>query len=587
MRTVQISSHAAGRALTGSAVGWWPWLMFGVALALTVGLISPVSPAQASQETEEQPVERASGSQQDFRSGNASVGLAGSRAASDPAEVRVVGQQRGAAPKKKIRRFFNRAVQFGMWDPKGSRYLVQGCGNRTLCPTEEKLIGQTGRRYGMKVVFPKRWVDKVGRRAVVEDRRVNSRGEATGAWEVRKRKKLTNTGLLNVRYRMRHGAHHVRLRLVGAGAAASESQSLDSPTAVGASRSVSSKSLKMLMVGANLVEFSFANSTKDELRITYPLWQEASASCGQSTSNPCSYNNGEFILPARVNKSTPSTVRMVFVNPVSSAGNWTVQETSCLGKCSTYYTDWSAGGDKRNPSCSTVSPAPSEAVVAGSRWQVSISNQAAGWGAQLTQVNGTMSCPFGILTNTEAWFAPGGGNLLEWIAIAAAAVIVGVIIVAAGPELVAVAAEATAEGLADATTDGLVDVAADDAASESTETVAEQVPQNVVEDGGETQVATIPSATYEAPAEEAEQLEEGEMEFDNDRYGNECRDGKVKLTGLRKTGKRGSSLVEDPVWVSPEKADLMMDKGFSFLITKSDGSVIVAKKGLRSVCNNA
>ena len=568
------------------SVSWLRWLLFGVAVAVAAGLLSPMGPARAIEPSSSTSRATADSAPDSGSASFASVGLAGSRTASDPAEVGAMGQQKGVASKRKIRHFFNRAVQFGMWDPKGSRYLVQGCErNSRLCPTEEKLIGQTGRRYRMKVVFPKRWVEKVGRRAVVEDRRVNSRGEATGAWETRKKKKLTKAGLLKARYKMRDGAHHVRLRLVGKRAAASEYRAaLGSPAEVGASRSVSSKALKMLMVGANLVEFSFANITKDELRISYPLWQEASASCGESTSNPCPYNTGEFVLPARADKSTPGTVRMVFVNPVSSAGNWTVQETSCLGKCSTYYTDWSANGSKKNPSCSAVSPAPSEAMVAGSRWEVSIANQAAGWSAALNQVNGPVSCPFGILTNAQAWFA--GLSVLEWIALAAAAVIVvGVIIVAAGPALVAVAADATAEGLADATADGLVDVAADGAGSESTETVAEQVPQNIVEDGGETQVATIPSAAYEAPAEEGEQLEEGEMEFDDDRYGNECRDGKVKMTGLRGTGR--GTLAESDFWVSPEMADGMMGKGFSFMLRDSDGSVFLNRKGLRAVCGKA
>lgn len=220
------------------------------------------------------------------------------------------------------------------------------------------------------------------------------------------------------------------------------------------------------IVGTDVVTLHLYNQQSDDLAIS--MANVPTNGCNPTETTDCVYTS----LDVTLNSGNTHTV--TYVNPSEfTAVGFTMQKANgCVGKCSTYIPDWTAGVN--GTSCSKMSPSPGTAMTPGTTWTITIQNQTTGYNAFLdsVSVNNQWSyawskgqqkgkypkgCVFAIQTAFDNWVA----NTPTWLEVVVAVVVIVAITIATGGGDVIAALLWGTEAGADAALDAAADAAAE------------------------------------------------------------------------------------------------------------------------------
>jgi hypothetical protein len=225
------------------------------------------------------------------------------------------------------------------------------------------------------------------------------------------------------------------------------------------------------LTGTDLVTLKIDNEQSDALTFSIANWPQNGCN-PTTTTEGCTYSTKSLTVP----NGQPKTVTYIAPSNYNNMG-FTVQKAAnnCVGNCSTYIPDWSAGVN--GTSCSDVSPSAGQNMAAGQTWTMYAQSQTTGYNGFLDGpgMPGSQNsskypngCVFAMNTAFQNWIAnqPGWAKWLEGAVGAAIGIALAVF---AGPEIVAWAAEdavddVLADGTAnviDGTTDEIMGVSTD------------------------------------------------------------------------------------------------------------------------------
>lgn len=174
------------------------------------------------------------------------------------------------------------------------------------------------------------------------------------------------------------------------------------------------------LTGTDLLTLKIQNQQSDALTFQVADWPQND--CDPTTSTEgCTYSTQSLTVPNGQTK----TVTYVAPSNYNNMG-FTVQKAddNCVGNCSTYLPDWTAGVN--GTSCSNVSPTPSQNMSAGQTWTIYAQGQITGYNGFLdgpgmpTSQNSSKypnGCVFAIQTAFDNWVAnqPGWAKWVEGV----------------------------------------------------------------------------------------------------------------------------------------------------------------------------
>lgn len=183
------------------------------------------------------------------------------------------------------------------------------------------------------------------------------------------------------------------------------------------------------LTGTNMVTLKINNDQSDDLRFTMSGWPEDGCDPNNQT---CTYSTYDVV----VNKNQTETITFIEPNDATTIG-FTVQKSDgCVGKCSTYIPDWSAGVNGK--SCTKLNPTPGQEIEAGQTWTITVQGQFTGYNGFLDSpsvANMPSSknskkypngCVFAMNTAFQNWLA-GQPGWAKWIeAAVGTAILVGI-----------------------------------------------------------------------------------------------------------------------------------------------------------------
>lgn len=191
------------------------------------------------------------------------------------------------------------------------------------------------------------------------------------------------------------------------------------------------------LTGTDLLTLKIDNEQSDALTFNVANWPQDD--CNPTTTT-CTYSTESLTVPNGQTK----TVTYIAPSNYNNMG-FTVQkaDNNCVGKCSTYIPDWTAGVN--GTSCSDVSPTPGQNMAAGQTWTIYAQNQSSGYNGFLdgpgmpTSQNSSKypnGCVFAMGTSFQNWVAdqPAWAKWLEGVVGAAIGIALAVF---AGPEIAA------------------------------------------------------------------------------------------------------------------------------------------------------
>ncbi|MCF7968555.1 MAG: hypothetical protein K9K68_05265 [Methylococcaceae bacterium] len=202
------------------------------------------------------------------------------------------------------------------------------------------------------------------------------------------------------------------------------------------------------LTGTDVLTLKIDNEQSDALTFAVANWPQGGCN-PTTTTEGCTYSTISLTVPDDQTK----TVTYIAPSNYNNMG-FTVQkaDNNCVGKCSTYIPDWTAGVN--GTSCSDVSPTPGQNMAAGQTWTIYAQNQSSGYNGFLDGPGMPASqnsnkypngCVFAMGTAFQDWVAdqPAWAKWLE----AVVGVAIGIALaVFAAPELAAWwAGEATAD----------------------------------------------------------------------------------------------------------------------------------------------
>jgi hypothetical protein len=244
------------------------------------------------------------------------------------------------------------------------------------------------------------------------------------------------------------------------------------------------------LTGTDVLTLKIDNEQSDALTFAVANWPQGGCN-PTTTTEGCTYSTFSLTVPDDQTK----TVTYIAPSNYNNMG-FTVQkaDNNCVGKCSIYIPDWTAGVN--GTSCSDVSPTPGQNMAAGQTWTIYAQNQSSGYNGFLDGPGMPASqnsnkypngCVFAMGTAFQDWVAdqPAWAKWLE----AVVGVAIGIALaVFAAPELAAWwAGEAAADAIdgavvAEVSTEvgGDVDAAVDDEIA--TEIAEEEADEEISEE---------------------------------------------------------------------------------------------------------
>lgn len=437
-------------------------LLVAVVMALVGALMSPMSPARADEirsEVEERQATASTAVQE--RSLEALRTMAAARTeqsaeTSEPADAAgylpvdsaAMGPAGGA----------DSSVQVRITDPKKMGFLEMPCELQgQLCPSESQLVVRMDEDITFKGTVDASMLAG-GAKVAIQRAPISLDGEV-GEWETVARAKVNQRGKFAVKAVAPVGMHVFRWKYIAKSSVRQARSAM-----VGASQIVNGMPLLYMNI-VNIMD----SLSKNNINVYVTTNVNTANGCGTSTSDSCPTASTSAIpLNGGGDKAQPgdegSSVKLIYILPVAEDGSpaseslpfslW-VEKQKCVGKCSKYIPDWSAGlGGK---SCSKVDPAPASYMTPGSEWTVYIKQQITGYNALLANPNmpkakkdrwakhsAKNGCVFAIQTKFDNAIANLGVG--EWIMIIlgsvllAAAAVIGLFIAAEGIIAVAVVA---------------------------------------------------------------------------------------------------------------------------------------------------
>jgi hypothetical protein len=219
------------------------------------------------------------------------------------------------------------------------------------------------------------------------------------------------------------------------------------------------------LTGTDLVTLKIDNEQSDALTFSIANWPENGCN-PTTTTDGCTYSTKSLTVPDGQTK----TVTYIAPSNYNNMG-FTVQkaDNNCVGNCSTYIPNWTAGVN--GTSCSDVSPSAGQNMAAGQTWTIYAQNQTTGYNGFLDGpgMPGSQNsnkypngCVFAMNTAFQNWIAnqPGWAKWLEGVVGAAIGIALAVF---AGPEVVAWALEdAVDEEIASGATEEIMGVSDDE-----------------------------------------------------------------------------------------------------------------------------
>ena len=427
-------------------------LFVAVVLGLVGGLLSPVTPAQAEEaraggtlsksdlQAARQKVLEALTEADFTRTESDSLAESDSAPAGHvPVDSSVMRPAGGA----------DSGVQVQITDPKKTGFLEMPCDLQGQpCPSENQLVVRMEEDIKFKGTVDAS-VRTEGAAVSIQRAPMSLDGEV-GEWDTVAHAKVDNRGRFAVKTVAPAGMYVFRWKYITKSSGRQARSAM-----VGASQIVNGMPLLYVNV-VNIMD----SLSKNKINVYMTTNVNTANGCGTSSSNPCQTANTSAIpLNGGGDTAQPgdegSSVKLIYIMPVaeneSSASeslplSLYVEKQDCVGKCSKYIPDWSAGlGGK---SCSNVNPAPASYMTPGSEWTIYIKQQLTGYNALLANPNmpkakkdrwakhsAKNGCVFAIQTKFDNSIASMG--VADWIAVAigSAIIIVGLVI-AAGAEIV-------------------------------------------------------------------------------------------------------------------------------------------------------
>jgi hypothetical protein len=246
------------------------------------------------------------------------------------------------------------------------------------------------------------------------------------------------------------------------------------------------------LTGTDLVTLKIDNEQSDALTFSIANWPQNGCN-PTTTTEGCTYSTKSLTVPNGQTK----TVTYIAPSNYNNMG-FTVQkaDNNCVGNCSTYIPNWTAGVN--GTSCSDVSPTPGQNMAAGQTWTMYAQNQVTGYNGFLDGPGMPASqnsskypngCVFAMNTAFQNWVAnqPAWAKWLEAVVGAAIGI---ALVVFAGPEVVAWATEeAVDDVIADGSAEEIMGVSTDEvnewAASYNVDVEELKAAMRAAESGGQ------------------------------------------------------------------------------------------------------
>lgn len=313
-----------------------------------------------------------------------------------------------------------RGMTLRMSDPKQLGFLQVPCTKSMACPEGTNLIV----RMNEKVKLTGRVSGVAAGAPVIIKRAALTNDGSIGPWVQVATASINDQGRFTKRVRVPSGAHLLQVKF------ANEREG-SSQRAIGGTFAVS---------GLPLMYVNYVNQMKQKEKYNLNLYVtttiQTSSSCTTSTdgSDPCPvYQSQAIELNAAGEGATtdaPQTLRFAYLLPVGGPNTnstmtfgFYLQKQDCVGKCSTFLTNFNAGvhGD----SCGKLSTPPSTYMTSGSQWTVYLQEQTTGYNAFLDGPNMPASknskkypngCVFAVQTEFDNDIASLG--IVGWLKVA-------------------------------------------------------------------------------------------------------------------------------------------------------------------------